>query len=323
MKTKVKNISLTLAKILFTAGILYYLVSKGTLNFNLLGKVFESPVLVASLVLFNIVNILLGAYRWKILLAGQRLFLKYSSVLQLNMIGGFFNSTLPGAVSGDIVKFFYLSEKIPGVKKTEGFMTMLMDRLVGVAGLLFISLACLVEVPNTSQGKALMNFTVITASCFAIFFGLILVSGNHHRRIIRAVLSKFPIIGKFGLKIYLAADAYKDARRSFVSTIVISMVIHSTVIATFWVAARALGFEAPLAMLFLVVPLGLITTAIPIAPGGMGVGHVAFEKLFSMVGLDRGADLFNIMILFQVSINLTGGLVYLSTKRKPAAIITE
>jgi hypothetical protein len=58
-----------------------------------------------------------------------------------------------------------------------------------------------------------------------------------------------------------------------------------------------------------------MTTALPLAPGGLGVGHVAFDKLFAMVGLQGGANVFNVMVLTQLALNLLGVFPYLLYRR--------
>ena len=50
----------------------------------------------------------------------------------------------------------------------------------------------------------------------------------------------------------------------------------------------------------------MIVTAVPLGPGGMGVGHVAFSQLFNYLGATNGADLFNIFWVTMLSINLLG-----------------
>ena len=53
----------------------------------------------------------------------------------LSWIGNFFNVTLPGAVTVDVVKGYYVikSEREDG--RTRAFMTLLIDRFVGLFGL--------------------------------------------------------------------------------------------------------------------------------------------------------------------------------------------
>ncbi len=40
--------------------------------------------------------------------------------------------------------------------------------------------------------------------------------------------------------------------------------------------------------LFSIFPIGMLLTALPLAPGGLGVGHLAFEKLYQLIGLSEG-----------------------------------
>jgi hypothetical protein len=73
----------------------------------------------------------------------------------------------------------------------------------------------------------------------------------------------------------------------------------------------ALRIEAPVMSYFLLVPLGLLVTAIPVSPAGLGVGQVAFLALFHLVGASQGANLFTLYMASYVVINLTGALLYL------------
>ena len=57
------------------------------------------------------------------------------------------------------------------------------------------------------------------------------------------------------------------------------------------------------------MPIGLITTAIPLAPGGIGIGHVAFESLYQLVGVAGGADIFN-MYIIQLAVYLMGEFLF-------------
>lgn len=54
--------------------------------------------------------------------------------------------------------------------------------------------------------------------------------------------------------------------------------------------------------------------ALPISPGGIGVGHVAFDKLFQMIGQSQESNIFNIFLLSQLILNLLGAVPYLSLK---------
>jgi hypothetical protein len=74
------------------------------------------------------------------------------------------------------------------------------------------------------------------------------------------------------------------------------------------------------ALLAPIFPFGILVTAIPLAPGGLGVGHAAFDKLFSLVGLPGGANVFNVYVLSQLFLNLLGIFPYLSLKTKIVSV---
>src|SRR5690606_33761170 len=66
--------------------------------------------------------------------------------------------------------------------------------------------------------------------------------------------------------------------------------------------------------LFVVAPLGLLVTAVPILPGGVGTGHAAFSFLFHLIGSERGADIFSYFVLNNLALGSIGGLLYLRFK---------
>jgi glycosyltransferase 2 family protein len=63
-----------------------------------------------------------------------------------------------------------------------------------------------------------------------------------------------------------------------------------------------------------VFPIGLLSLVLPIAPSGFGVGHLAFDRLFSIVGLHDGATVFNVFLLGQIMPNVVGLLPYLALR---------
>jgi len=54
---------------------------------------------------------------------------------------------------------------------------------------------------------------------------------------------------------------------------------------------------------------------LPISPAGLGVGHVAFDRLFSMIGLHDGATVFNVYLIGQLTPCLLGVIPYLALRR--------
>ena len=76
------------------------------------------------------------------------------------------------------------------------------------------------------------------------------------------------------------------------------------------IALLVTATEIGLGTQLFLMPIGLISTAIPLAPGGIGIGHVAFESLYQLVGVTGGADIFNMYIIMQLAVYLLGGIPY-------------
>jgi hypothetical protein len=94
------------------------------------------------------------------------------------------------------------------------------------------------------------------------------------------------------------------------------MTTHATAIAWVTILTRAAtGQDASFSAIATVFPLGLLTVVIPISPAGMGVGHVAFDRLYAAIGLSGGATVFNIFLLGQMVPCLFGVIPYLLLKR--------
>jgi uncharacterized membrane protein YbhN (UPF0104 family) len=124
--------------------------------------------------------------------------------------------------------------------------------------------------------------------------------------------------GEILLKAYDSWISYRNRPGIMLAALSLAITTHICVVSSAIVCAKALGvMSMHLYQYYLLVPMGLLTTAIPVAPAGLGVGHVAFGKLFAIGGSNHGAEIFTLFITVQILINLTGIFYYLRSK-KPA-----
>jgi glycosyltransferase 2 family protein len=133
-----------------------------------------------------------------------------------------------------------------------------------------------------------------------------------------AVLLSKPLPGFSILKkVYDSFCKYRDAPLNLALAWFLSVVIQGSAILYMWYIANLLGMTESigLGVFMSLIPLGILTTALPLAPGGMGVGHVAFDRLLALVGIEGGANIFNIFFLGQMSLNLLGVVPYLLFKK--------
>jgi len=313
------------AKFAFAFGVLWYMVANGKLDLTVVKKGFSHFQFMVSAVLLVLFALSLGLLRWKLLLEGQGLLLSAPQVVRYGMIGAFFNTTMPGAVSGDLIKAWYLIGDRKGQKKTPVLTSILLDRVMGVFGLILVSASPLVlfgssiwEIP---QLRAIAVPVLMLAAVVLLFFAYIMLSVWGPLAYLRKRVDplKEYRIGKVFLQAYDAWVSYRERPWILVFSILISVANHLCMVTIVIMAAKAIGDDTlSLFHYFLLVPLGLLTTAIPVAPAGLGVGHAAFDALFSLVGSTHGPELFTMLVTVQILFNLSGIIFYLrSPKLEP------
>ena len=125
----------------------------------------------------------MGIFRWNWLLKAQSIHLPLRRVAQLTFIGGFFNIALPGAVSGDFVKAFYVGREIPG-QRARAFASILFDRVAGVSALVLVSAVAMLLAHASDSAPQLfapVQFSVILgAVCVIVFYAYLFLVKERH-----------------------------------------------------------------------------------------------------------------------------------------------
>lgn len=307
----------TILKFAFAIGLLYWLASSGKLDFSLISKSIQAgPQWLITMALV-LVQILLCAFRYKLLLETKtKKPLKFFDILRLNYIGLFFSSVLPGAVTGDIIKLTYIRKLCPDFSKTFLITITLLDRIMGLTGLLFLagvfSLSYYSEV--TALSPRLSHIITINLFLFAgaAFFLGVLISPRKIQLNLLHLIGLIPFIGRKIESVFAQLFALRENRIDVLKSFLLSVAVQFIAILAFWIIASPfLEKDLPLQYAFTFIPIGQITMAIPISPGGLGVGHVLFANLFSMVGINNGASLFNLFYLCSLLNNSVGVIPYL------------
>lgn len=311
-----KKIIIHLLKLGLVIGILYYLVANDRLNFERLLLFGEHPLVLFTLLAVLILWVVpLAALRWWLLLRAIGLQVPLKRANLLTWIGNFFNTTLPGAVSGDFVKGFYIIRSQEKEDKTPAFTTLLIDRFVGLFGLIVMAFFALLFNLNFifSQSALIPLAWTITGLFLStiLFYTIVIFPFKEGKDPFILMLNKLPG-NKLMVKVYLAFKSFQHQKPTLVLTLLMSMILHISVAFLFFQIARMMGVkELSLTTQFFIMPIGLITIALPIAPGGVGVGHLAFGELYRYVGISEGADIFNLYVIIQLSVFLLGVIPYL------------
>jgi len=308
-----------LAKAAVAAVLITWMVKTGRLDVRSLAGAFRHKGLLLGAAALCYGQIFVTGIRWHLLLASQGVRLKFKDTLALNMIGTLFNTVIPGAVGGDVMKGYYLSRRAPG-RRTQALTTLLIDRVVGLLALLLVSILAASwnsDLVRHSHGiQVLLTIAAVGLAAGVGGFVVALVFGNRLLSIIEPLTERFRPIEIFH-KILLAIIQYQHHTGVLALSVLISLFNHVLGITMFYLCAQALTggrVDMDISQFVLVVPLGLVTTAIPISPAGVGVGQAAFFTLFSLLPGQSGrvgSEACTLFQLIMIAVYLTGFIVYI------------
>ncbi len=265
----------------------------------------------------------IASERWRILLNSQGIPAGRWACFKLTLVGLFFGFFLPGGVGGDVIKGYYVIQNFES-KKTHAIGSVLFDRLIG---LFSMTLFCLFAVAfsdnyllDSPKIRPLIFLVILLFSGFLLLF-LALWSRRFYRiRTLGLRLSGSLPIAQRNLERLLS---FQLTRSQFFKVMGLSLTTQACNFIFFFGLPQFLGYpDTPLMPLLFAVPLGFIATAVPISPGGVGVGQAAFFFLYNLV-LQRDAQLGSISVTlfqaFSIMYGLLGAFFYLSL-RKPKRI---
>lgn len=269
--------------------------------------------------------VLFQSLRLKLLVGAQKVYVSYPEALRLTLAGNFFNFALPGTTGGDLLKMYYLARRTES--KAEIVSTVIMDRLIGLAGLVTLAGAALGFTAGRGLspgfGRAIWFLLGVSA------FGAWLASRPALRARLRvpAALGRLPGVPQL-LRMFRAAAELRRDRPRFAGALVATLLLQTTCTLSAAVMAGALGMRGPgnllsQAVYFMAhVALGFLVAAVPLTPQGIGVMEAAYLQFFTSGGWNTPSQ----ALAFAVAVRgiqlfwaLPGGLMPLLGTRAPGA----
>jgi len=320
---KVPEAVKTTLKFAFSFAVIAWLAKSGRFDLRQLKTLF-TPGLIAGCTGFTFVNLALCNERWLMLLRSQANSTSRAMAAKLSMIGMFFNFVIPGGVGGDFIKGYYIARENHDARM-HSVVSVAMDRLIGLFTMLIMALiAMLVDWDLVQSHKELVGLFLFLSSVFLAFcvFWAVIFS----RRISSApwlvgLLHKLPK-GQELNKLLSSLSTYSLRKDLLFKALLFSFLAQATTIAGFIFVGHSLGFEVSANTYFFVVPVGLMVTAIPLAPGGIGVGQAAFYYLFELILVDKnlastlGTSAISALQIYQLLFGLSGAWFYVTMKKR-------
>ena len=304
-----KNLSVIL-KIIISSSLLYLLFRGMDIeSFWNTVKAVDPKALIFVVFIYLTVQAI-TACRWFILLKDS-MNISYSKLLSIYFVGMFFNNFMPSMVGGDVAKGYYLY-KVSG-KGGAVVASLFMDRYAGFTALMAITVVATLIGYHLVHGSIIPLLLVALIGIYVIGSLVLWVESFHGWAL--KMMSKLKL---FGLNekidsLYQSIMKYKGFYRTLFKALVLSLILQSAVIISYYILAVGLGMSLPFGYFFLLIPITSVVAMLPISLAGLGIREGAFVFLFTKVGATQAQALSLSLVWFFVSvfINLLGGIEYI------------
>ena len=315
MKHKITNSILVVAKLAVTAGILWYVFHGIDVTSILHTLVHQRPLPLALATLMVVLQIVVGAERWRILLKGisnHHATLPIVAVHKVYYSSIFFNNCMPGTLGGDVMRA-WLAKALPisfGLK----IFSIVLDRLFALTGLVILAV---ITLPFVEHPVAKLAFAVGVLIVVGAVVGLAVmrkvrrfIGRWHERKAIHTIIQFINTIE------HLIHHPRYASLALFYG--VLSQAIHSI---TVYYVADSMGVNIGVIPMLALIPLVVLITIIPISIGGWGLREASMIGILSSMGVSSVAAL-TISIemgTLAILVGALGGIPWILQKKKVLA----
>jgi uncharacterized membrane protein YbhN (UPF0104 family) len=216
---------------------------------------------------------------------------------RLYFIGMFFNLFLPTSVGGDVIRAWHLG----GRSEISAFLSVLVDRLSGLAVLLALAWVAVVLCPIPLPGWIIASVWCAAGAGLA---GVVLAPG------LLAGASRFGKVGSLAERslIYLRQPLL------LMETTALSLLIQAGNVVLVWLVGQAVQAPVPAYYYWIMVPMVTLLTLAPVSLNGMGVREGATILFLTPLGVSQATALSLAILWFAVftAASLIGGVFYLA-----------
>ncbi len=265
----------------------------------------DNRVVIIGIVLV-LMQLVLAGWRLQRLLAEQSIRASMRRCITYNSIGIFYSVFLPGSMSGDLARAYYFWRAYPDANKSALLAALLVDRLLGTLALLTIGL---LAATYLMKSLGLQHF-VLAAWCVLLLLIVVYLS------LVKLARYEYRFKGKLKLQFLslLRKMSLKEYSKFGLSICVLSSIAgHFCIIILIYLCSDLMDSGLSFLRIIAIAPLGLLANALPITPGGIGIGEQGFELLYTLVGGSGGANSFLVTRLFLFAPAFIGAVVVAQT----------
>jgi uncharacterized membrane protein YbhN (UPF0104 family) len=308
-----RRILLSTVKIVVSAALLYLALRKVDLSALLSRFTVTSLFWIGTAIAVVFLQIFVGVLRWREVSAACGAPLELGRAMRYNVIGSFFNQTLPSAIGGDAVRLWLVARAGAGWRAAT--YSIFVDRAIGLIALAIIIVASLpwsyslITDPHGRSALLLVDLTALAGGLGFLVFGALQWRwlktwwATHHLHACAAIANRV---------------IFNRRRGPLVA--ILSLMVHVLAVVVAWCVVQSIAAPVGFGDVFLLVPPVMLITMMPISIAGWGVREATMGLAFGFAGLAASEGV-NISLLFGAVfflVGAVGGLVWILSAEKAA-----
>jgi uncharacterized membrane protein YbhN (UPF0104 family) len=308
-----RRILLSAVKIAISAALLYFALRK--VSFYELVSRFDvaSAGWIALAVAVTFLQIFVGALRWREISADCGAPLPTTTAFRFNLIGTFFNQTLPSSIGGDAVRLWLVARGGAGWRAAT--YSIFIDRAIGLIALAVVIVASLpwsyrlIDDPHGRSALLLVDFAALAGGAGFLLLGRL----------------PWPWLKRWWATHHLHACSVIANRLIFNRTrgpklAALSLLVHVLMVVIAWCVVRSIAAPVLFGQIFQLIPPVMLITMLPISIAGWGVREATMALAFGYAGLMTNEGVNVSLLLGAVSfiVGAFGGLVWIFSAEKRA-----
>lgn len=279
-----KKLLATGASMLAAAALMYYLLSKA--GFSLIASSLvqlDYKWVLPAMALYTF-DMLLRAYRWKVVLKGNDIHISLMDAFLAYNLGNSLNIVIPAKL-GDIARSYYLKKKFDmGYSRT--LPATFLDRVFDVLGVYVILLFCGIYIMLWAELEGWLYYTFAAGIAALVLTVAAMELLLRKRESIGRIRNE-----KLRSLLYSLTEAFTGSFRdkgNFALLLLCSVIIWLCEGIFSYMVFISMGqFMNPVVIIFITM-VAILTKVVPITPGGIGVFEGTMVLLLSLFGMDSG-----------------------------------
>lgn len=262
-------------------------------------------------------GMLLAFIRWSFYVKALGMPFRIVDGLRLGFIANLFNFVVPGGpVGGDVVRAAFLCRE-QSTRKTQAIASVVLDRLIGLLGLFLLACGAGMFAWHALDPRTRRLVGVVWGVVIVVILILIVAFSPRLYRPLACALAHRKKLARRLNELAAVGTSYREKFPVVLGGLFMAMLTHTCNILAFYEASLALFPKVPtLAEHFLIVPLVLFTTAVPLPFAALGLSEGISAHLFGLANYSGGAVAMMGFRVLQYGTAIISAVVYVSNLRQ-------